>query len=68
MDSESPLRGEIGSLTGIPTSEEYQVWRDRAGMGQNGQGLSNEVDLDTMLTVDETVLDRVGDGDEEEED
>ena len=68
MDVESPLHGEIGSLTGIPTSEEYQLWRDRAGMGLTGQGLSNEVDLDTMLTGDETVRDRVGDGDEEDED
>jgi len=64
----SPLRGEIGSLTGIPTQEQYMQWRERAGMGLRGQGLSNEVDLDTMLTGDETVLDRVGSGDEEEED
>jgi len=68
LDRGSPLRGEIGSLTGIPTQEEYQQWRQQAGMGLRGQGLSNEVDLDTMLTGDETVLDRVGSGDEEEED
>ena len=68
MDAGSPLAGRIGSLTGLPNAEEYQEWRERAGMGLSGQGLSNEVGLDTMLTGDETVRDRVGDGDEEDED
>jgi len=52
---ESPLSGEIGHLRGLPSPEEYQKWRARAGMGKRNNGLSNEVDLDTLFTGDPSV-------------
>ena len=42
--------------------------RERTGMGLNGQGLSNKVDLDMRLTGDKTVQGRDHPGDSDEED
>jgi len=41
------LHGSIGELAALPSPEEYGVWRMRAGMGENGHGLSNEASPDT---------------------
>ena len=64
----SPLGGTIGHLTGLPSPVDYQMWRDQAGMGVHGNGLSKEVDLDALITGDETVQGRDHEGDSDEED
>jgi len=68
MDADSPLIRPIGSLTGLPNAVEYQEWIERAGMGLNGQSLSNDVDLNMRMTEDKTVRSRDHPGDSDEED